>query len=67
MGASFCMQEGYKITQEKPLVLRYLLHAHSGPYDHQRAEAIHKAFAQRSGWEVVKSSKKHLHYEVRRK
>jgi hypothetical protein len=67
MGASFCMQQGYTITKDEPLVLRYLLHAHSGPYDHQRAKAVHHAFASRQGFDVAKSTKKHLQFEVVRR
>lgn len=67
MGASFGMKEGYKITAAKQLTLRYLLHAHSGGYDHAKAEAVEKRFAKRLGFEVSKSTRKHRQYEVARK
>ncbi|GIW80894.1 MAG: hypothetical protein KatS3mg105_2701 [Gemmatales bacterium] len=67
MGASFCLDRGDTITAEKPLVLRYLLHAHSGAYDHAKAESIHKAFAARPGFIVLKSTKKHQQFEVNRR
>lgn len=66
MGASFCMQEGYVIEAEKPLRLRYLLHAHRGAYDDARAETVQRAFAERSGFTIAKSSRKHRQYEVQR-
>ena len=66
MGASFCMQEGHTISKAKPLVLRYLLHAHAGPYDHQHASAVHIAFTMRPGFYVEKSSRNNHQYEVAR-
>ncbi len=67
MGASFCMKEGYAIEPDKPLVLRYLLHAHGGRYDHARAQRVQKAFADRPGFELLKAPRQHRQYEVRRK
>jgi hypothetical protein len=67
MGASFGMKESYSITADKPLTLRYLLHAHRGAYDHAAAQKMHKDFAGRAGFEIIKSKKPHRQYEVRRK
>lgn len=81
MGASFCLKDGYKITGDSPLkdeasantpatkslVLRYLLHSHAGAYDHGQATAVQKAFAQRPGFVVRKSSRKHRQFEVERR
>lgn len=67
MGASFCFQEGYVITSEAPLTLRYLLHAHRGAYDQPKAQAVHDAFAERPGFQVGKSKEPHCQYEVGRK
>lgn len=67
MGASFCMHEGLTISSDKPLTLRYLLHAHSGPYDHKRAAVVHDAFSKRAGFQVKKSKKKHRQFEVQRR
>jgi hypothetical protein len=64
MGASFCMDEGFTVKREQPLVLRYLLHAHAGDYDGDRAEAVMEAFASRRGFEVAKSKQPHRQYEV---
>lgn len=66
MGASFCIQEGITITMESPLTLRYLLHAHSGAYDHRKAEVVQAEFATRPGFEVTKATRKHRQFEVRR-
>lgn len=66
MGASFCMNEGLTITRERPLILRYLLYAHSGPYDQEKAESNHNAFAARPGFQISKASEKHNQYNVER-
>lgn len=66
MGASLCMHQGYTVKAERPLVLRYLLHTHRGPYAADRARAAYDQFQQRSGFEIVKSARKHRQYEVRR-
>jgi hypothetical protein len=67
MGASFCMHEGLTITKDTPLTLRYLLHAHSGACDHAKAQSIHNSFANRPGFRIAKSTKRHRQYEVERK
>jgi hypothetical protein len=66
MGASFCMQQPYEIAAERPLILRYFLHAHTAAYDRDRAERVHGQFARRSGFQLIRSDQKHLQYEVRR-
>ena len=67
MGASFSMNDGLTITADAPLTLRYLLHAHSGGYEHGKAETIHESFAKRLGFQITKATKKHRQYEVERK
>ena len=67
MGASFCMNDGFTITAEEPLTLRYLLHAHRGVYDPAKAKSVHDAFAKRPGFLIAKSAKPHYQYEVRRR
>ena len=67
MGASFGMHEGTTITKDSPLTLRYLLHAHSGSYDHDKAELVQQAFAARPGFEVTKGTRKHRQFEVKRR
>ena len=66
LGASFCLQESFTIKADQPLVLRYLLHAHSGRYDVAKAEARHKAFADRPGFVVSKAKVEHQHFTVTR-
>ena len=66
MGASFCLLEPYTVTREDPLVLRYLLYAHSGGYYSGKAEKVHAAFAARSGFIVAKGTRPHCQYDVRR-
>ncbi len=66
MGASFCMDDGFTITHDKPLKLRYLLHAHSGGHDKAKAAKVFSAFSKRPGFETFKSRRKHRQYDVRR-
>jgi len=64
MGASFCMNEGYSLTADNPLTLRYLLHAHSGAYDPDKAVKVHEDFAARPGFEIGKRKEKHGQFSV---
>lgn len=66
MGASFCMDEGMTLTKDKPLTLRYLLHAHSGIYDPANAATNFEAFSARPGFEITKSQRKHRQFDVQR-
>ncbi len=66
MGASLCMQGPRVTTREQPLVLRYLLHAHSRDIKAERAGGIADEFARAKGFGVERSNAKHQHYEVRR-
>lgn len=66
MGASFCFQEGYTITSNDPLTLRYLLYAHGGEYEQAKAQAVHDAFAGCPGFQITKSQQPHCQYEVGR-
>lgn len=68
MGASFCMDEAWTITKDRPLTLRYLLHAHSGPYDADKADRVHKQFASRPGFQIrkPKPGEHHMQFEVER-
>ena len=67
MGASFCMKEGYSIERDSPLVLRYLLHAHSGDYDQNKAKQVAETFTKRPGFEVGSRKTPHHHFEAWRK
>jgi hypothetical protein len=66
MGASVCMQESVVTTQQRPLALRYLLHAHRGPLDPANAARIAAAFAAIPAFEVRRATAKHQQYEIRR-
>lgn len=67
MGASFSMHEGLTLTADAPLTLRYLLHAHRGPYDHAKAQSAHQSFAARPGFQVTQGTRPHCQYDVERK
>ena len=66
MGASFCQREPWKIEAAKPLVLRYLLHAHSGEIDPAKATLIATDFENRPGVTVKKATKPHRQFEAKR-
>lgn len=68
MGASYGMQAEQKIDQQNPLVLRYLLHAHSKAYEQTHAEQIQQEFVARPGFVIRKPlpEEKHRQYEVQR-
>ena len=68
MGASFGMHEEQAINPRNPLVLRYLLYAHSGDYDSDGALRIQTEFARRGGFKIRKArpDEKHRQYEVQR-
>lgn len=67
MGASFCLDDDYVIWQGKPLVLRYLLYAHSGSYCAEKARQTAESFSGRKGFLVRPSKREHRQFEVRRK
>jgi methane monooxygenase PmoA-like len=66
MGASACFDEPLTITKAAPLVLRYLLHAHSGQPDSARVNSVFDQFAQRSAFAITKATVKHETWTVRR-
>jgi len=66
MGASFCMNEGHTITRDTPLTLRYLLHAHRGPYDPAKAQSVHESFSKRPAFRIRKATVPHRQYVVER-
>lgn len=69
MGASFAMQQDHVINRQNPLILRYLLHAHSGDYNASRAEAVQAEFSQRPPFSIRKptADERHHQYVVERK
>jgi hypothetical protein len=66
MGASFCMDEGFTVTHDQPLRLRYLLHGHQGALDPAGAGKLQADFATRPALERVKAQRKHVRWEIRR-
>jgi len=67
MGASVCLTKAVETTRQQPLQVRYLLHAHKGPADTERAAKVFKEFAATVPYEVVRANVKHLQYAIRRK
>jgi hypothetical protein len=64
MGAAICLNESLATTRQQPLALRYLLHAHRGPIDRDRADAIAKTFQTYPQYLVRRSTRPHVMYEV---
>ena len=64
MNAGFCLKDGYTLTEERPLVLRYLLLAHSGNLTSKNLDQVANAFSKRPNFTVRKSKRPHRHYEV---
>jgi hypothetical protein len=66
MGAAVCFAGPRLTTQKEPLTLRYLLHAHRGLLDPDRARDLFRSFGQRPGFELVRAPAKHTQCGVRR-
>jgi methane monooxygenase PmoA-like len=66
MGASACMHAPLVTTRQKPLVLRYLLHAHRGDVNMEKAGGLMRDFARLPRYEAVKSQVRHTQFQVRR-
>jgi hypothetical protein len=64
MGASVCMEQPVITTREKPLRVRYLLHAHAGRYDAARTDAIARQFSQWPRFAVTKSTRPHRQFDL---
>lgn len=67
MGASLCRDDAVILTRDAPLVLRYLLHVHTGPVDPHHVATIARAFETSAGFIAEKSTAKHQQYTIRRK
>jgi hypothetical protein len=67
MGAAVCIDGPVTTSRTKPLALRYLLHAHTGPANADRATAVLTEFAKRPAFEVVKAAVKHQAWDARRR
>ena len=66
MGASVCMKGPLTVTRKEPLVLRYLLHAHRGGADSERAAKVANEFAVTSRFLVEKTKVPHRQYAIQR-
>lgn len=66
MGAAVCFDQPRQVARNQPLVLRYLLHAHSGRVQPHRAAEIAAQFAASSAYEVVKANVKHQQFKIQR-
>ena len=66
MTSSACMRGAITLTQDSPLTLRYLLHAHREALETARAERQASQFGDLPAYEVVKSERKNTSNEVRR-
>lgn len=66
MGASLCLDKPRVLRRDRPLLLRYLLHAHDGPLALPRAEHLAREFADSPPARVVKSTRRHTHYQIER-
>ncbi len=66
MGASVCMHDSLLTTRERPLRLRYMLHAHGGLVDLELARAVAEEFAASPPFRVSKATVPHTMYVVER-
>jgi hypothetical protein len=64
MCASPCMQKAIVTSRERPLKLRYLLHAHAGSLNPARANEIADKFNKSPEYIVRKSMQKHQQFEI---
>ncbi|MCE9531902.1 MAG: PmoA family protein, partial [Planctomycetes bacterium] len=66
MGASTCMDGPVLTTRKLPLMLRYLLHAHKGKIDAERAEKVLKEFGETKPYVATKATVKHTQFVIER-
>ena len=66
MGASLCRHKAILIKKDKPLRVRYLLHAHNGKVSSALAGRIAELFNASSSFTVFNSKRKHRQFEVQR-
>ena len=64
--ASPCMKSSIMTTKQEPLMLRYLLHVHSGALNPEQADALHTDFNAQPAMSVVKGTKPHTRSQVDR-
>jgi hypothetical protein len=66
MGASVCLDGPVTTTRKQPLMLRYLLHAHKGKIDVERAGKAFKEFGASPRYRVAKATVKHTQWVIER-
>lgn len=66
MGCSACFNGPITTRSDKPLTLRYLLHAHRGDLDSTRADEVATTFAASTGYRVERSTEKHQQFAIRK-
>ncbi len=66
MGASACFAEPLIASKAKPLVLRYLLHAHAGGPVARDIDAVFAQFATSPAFAITKSTARHEQWTVKR-
>jgi len=66
MGASACFADPLTTTRDKPLVLRYLLHAHAGSANNAEAGPVFERFAKERPFAVTKSTVRNVMWAVGR-
>lgn len=64
MGASICRNQPLTTSRNQPLRLRFLLHAHAGVVNRDRAAEIAAAFADRPWLTVIRSRQPHRQWEI---
>ncbi len=64
--ASLCFAESRLLRQAEPLTLRYLLWAHAGDCDPERANTVAERFTASAAYRVVKSTRPHHAFEIER-
>jgi hypothetical protein len=67
MSASLCMNGPRILKRSEPVTLRYLLHAHSGPANANRANELADKFGSSASYQVVKSAAKHQQFDVKKR
>lgn len=64
MGPSVCHAAPLIVRKAQPLILRYLLHVHSGPADLERSAVLQKEWQTRPLLTVRKSTRPHHQFEI---
>ncbi|HVJ68851.1 MAG TPA: PmoA family protein [Caulifigura sp.] len=64
MGPSVCHSAPLVVRRSQPLMLRYLLHPHSGPVDQEKATTVQTEWHSRPLLTVRKSTKPHHQFEI---